>query len=97
MYMENDKLVIPDYIKNMSLEEIRTERERLYQKYLEEKEKKHMITTLNATQYKIALDEIKNKSKTGTLSPVELLVLDLCRRVDYLENENSRIRGICKK
>lgn len=56
-----------------------------------------MITTLNATQYKIAIDEIKKKSKTEKLSAVELLVVDLCHRVDYLENENSRIRGICKK
>lgn len=56
-----------------------------------------MLTKLNATQYKIATDEIKNKSKTEPLSAVELLVLDLCSRVEYLENENSRIRGICKK
>lgn len=40
MYMENDKLVIPDYIKNMSLEEIQVVKEHLYQKHLEEKEKK---------------------------------------------------------
>ena len=47
--------------------------------------------------YQEGINEIKNKAKTETLSAVELLVLDLCSRVEYLENENSRIRGICKK
>lgn len=35
---ENDKFVIPEHIKNMTLEEIQAEKERLYKKYLEEKE-----------------------------------------------------------
>lgn len=56
-----------------------------------------MITKLNCTQYKLAIKEIQEKSKTEHLSSLELLVLDLCSRVEYLENENSRIRGFCKK
>lgn len=56
-----------------------------------------MITNLNCTQYKLAIKEIKEKSKHEQLSAVELLVLDLCSRVEYLENENSRIRGFCKR
>ena len=56
-----------------------------------------MITNLNCTQYKIAINEIKEKAKREPLSSLELLVLDLCSRVEYLENENNRIRGFCKK
>lgn len=56
-----------------------------------------MITNLNCTQYKLAIKEIQEKSKKEQLSSLELLVLDLCSRVEYLENENSRIRGFCKK
>ena len=35
---ENDKFEIPEHIKNMTLEEIQAEKERLYKKHLEEKE-----------------------------------------------------------
>lgn len=56
-----------------------------------------MINKLNATQYQIAINVLKDKSKIEPLSAIELLVLDLCSRVEYLENENSRIYKFCKR
>lgn len=55
------------------------------------------MTPLNLNQYGLILEELKKKDDNNTASNVELMVLDLCHRVDYLEKENNRIRSFAKK
>lgn len=52
---------------------------------------------LNLNQYGLNLEELKKKEENNTISSVELLVLDLCHRVEYLEKENRRIRKFAKR
>ena len=52
---------------------------------------------LNLNQYGFNLEQLKKKEEDRTISSVELLVLDLCHRVDYLERENRRIRNFAKR
>ena len=52
---------------------------------------------LNSNQYGLILEKLKKKEENNTISSVELLVLDLCHRVEYLENENRKIRKFAKK
>lgn len=52
---------------------------------------------LNSNQYGLILEKIKSKDENNTVTDVELLILDLCSRVEYLENENRKIRKFAKK
>ena len=52
---------------------------------------------LNSNQYGLILEKLKKKEENNTISNIELLVLDLCHKVEYLENENRKIRKFAKK
>ncbi len=52
---------------------------------------------LNLNQYGLILEKLKRKDENNTATDVELLILDLCKRVEYLENENKKIRKFAKK
>ena len=52
---------------------------------------------LNSNQYGLILEKLKSKDENNTVTDVELLILDLCSRVEYLENENRKIRKFAKK
>lgn len=55
------------------------------------------ILPLNENQYGLILERLKRKDENDTATDVELLVLDLCNRIEYLENENKRIKRFAKK
>ena len=55
------------------------------------------ILPLNSNQYGLILEKLKRKDENNTATDVELMVVDLCRRVERLENEDRKIRKIAKK
>ena len=55
------------------------------------------ILPLNSNQYGLILEKLKRKDENNTATDVELLILDLCNRVEYLENENQKIREFAKR
>ena len=55
------------------------------------------ILPLNSNQYGLITEKLKRKDENNTATDVELLILDLCSRVEYLENENRKIRKFAKK
>lgn len=54
-------------------------------------------TPLNMNQYGLLMDSLKKKEIEETISDVELLILDLCHRVKYLETENRKIKSWAKR
>ena len=55
------------------------------------------ILPLNSNQYGLILEKLKRKDEDNSATDIELMIVDLCRRVEYLENENRKIRKIAKR